>query len=661
MAQGTVTPLQLTAASALLQNQGINGLPAALTSSLSDIDGTTLFTNFTTAVTAYIAQSFATEATLASLLAIGSTTIPALGNSIPSAYTNITPTSEAPWGFTGLIDQTGNAYLGDGDVGKFCQGFMAVQGYLNTVNQFINSSVNVQTYLGPTFTSMDALVTNNISNLNPNFSGFALDLAQQGVLWNPANMAAYGTPAGLLQQLAAVGRFAGGFFGGLQSKLIEQGLTPADIKQLLRGQEQLSTTQFNRLQQSAYNAMTTVTGDALAQVMAILDVSLPNINTMADLLNPIKTFPRSYKTLYFPVGTVWQPIYNPDTSVNVAVAPTVAALLPAASGCEELGKIIPPGQAAANKAVQIGFQQITGLPLTTVPQLAEVVQGVADRNWDPTISYLADAVVNYGDPISTVYRAQQNVPVGVDITNTSYWLPTTLGGLNTMSGLPLIEAQTTPVASSVTTYFANDQATGSGPNGTITTCDVIGLAIDYNDFSTLLVTAKTNIDSLQTAGALAALNTAFLDIASAANEGQAIGHIADANNAIAAIQANVTYASQVSALQSAWTAMAEILSQEKSYQTQASLDYFNLQAGEQSSIMGFVLQLPQYGQQVDSCGACEFLEGVADTTTLGGQAIVGAMREGRNNQRLNSAQIGQDTTPSNQPAVTPVPAVNPVY
>ena len=168
-----------------------------------------------------------------------------------------------------LFRSTGNAYLGDGDVGKFCQGFMAVQGYLNTVNQFINSSVNVQTYLGPTFTSMDALGTNNISNINPNFSGFAQDLAQQGVLWNPANMSAYGTPAGLLQQLAAVGRFAGGFFGGLQSKLLDQGLTPADVKQLLRGQEQLSTTQFNKLQQLAYNAMTTVSGDALAQVMAI--------------------------------------------------------------------------------------------------------------------------------------------------------------------------------------------------------------------------------------------------------------------------------------------------------------------------------------------------------------------------------------------------------
>ena len=118
MAQGTVTPLQLTAASALLQNQGINGLPSALASALSAIDGTTLFTNFTAAVEAYIAQSFATESTLASLLAIGSTSIPALGNSIPSAYTNITPVSVAPWGFTGLIDQTGNAYLGDGDVGR---------------------------------------------------------------------------------------------------------------------------------------------------------------------------------------------------------------------------------------------------------------------------------------------------------------------------------------------------------------------------------------------------------------------------------------------------------------------------------------------------------------------------------------------------------------
>jgi len=71
--------------------------------------------------------------------------------------------------------------------------------------------------------------------------------------------------------------------------------------------------------------------------------------------------------------------------------------------------------------------------------------------------------------------------------------------------------------------------------------------------------------------------------------------------------------------------------------------------------------LPAYGLDTDQCGACDFLEQVADTSVLGGQAIVGVMREGRNNARLNQAQLAQNLAPSSDPAVAPVPVVVPVY
>jgi len=661
MAQGIVTPLQLTAAAALLDNQGINGLPAALTSALAAVDATTLYSNFTAAVNDYVAESFYTQSTMDLLLSIGASSCPALGNSIPTAYTNLTPVTQSPWGFTGLLQQTGDAYLGSGDIGKFCQGFMAIQGYLNTVNQFINSAVNVQTYLGPTFTDMNALITNNVSKINSNFEAYANDLYQQGQLWNPANMVLYGTPAGLLQQLAAVGRFNGGFFGDLQSALTAQGLASTDIRQLLRGQEQLTSTQFNTLQMLAYQAMTTVRGDTLQQVLSILNVTLANIDTMADLLNPIKTYPRSYSTMKVPAGTSWQPVFGPGTSVNLALAPIIDAVLPAASGCNELGKVIPPDQAVANKAIQIATEQITGLPLTSLRALAETVQGFAQSLWNPQLTYLANDYVNHGLPTFTVYQAQQDVPVGIDISNTAYWLPADLGGLSTLAGLSLLENQTTPVASSVSSYFATNQATGSGTNGTVTTCDVLGLAIDNPDFAAQLAIVLTNINSLQSAGALTALNTAFNDIASAANDAQVLIYIGNANTAIAAIVSNPSYASQVAALNSAWDAMASILSQEKTYQTLASVDYFNLQSGEQSSVMAFAQQLPQYGLQVEDCGACDFLQQIADTTTLGGQAIVGTMREGRNAARFSQSQLNQNLQPSSTSAVTPISVIPPVY
>ena len=666
MTQGIVTPLQLTAAATLLNNQGIKALPAELISALATINATTLFANFLTAVNTYVTQSYATESTLQSLLTIGTNDCAALGNSIPAAYTNLDyvvsaadGTSLAPFGFTGLIEQTGEAYLGTNDVGQFCQGFMAVQGYINTVNKFINSAVNAQSYLGPTFTDMDALITNNISRVNANFEGYANDLYQQGQLWNPANMALYGTPAGLLQQLAAVGRFKGGFFGDLQLALTTSGMSSADIQQLLRGQEQLTSTEFNRLQLLAYQAMTTVQGDTLQQVMSILDVTLPNIQTMADLLNPVKTYPRSYSTMNVPAGATWQPIFSPGASVNLALAPVVDSVLPAASGCNELSKVIPPDQAVANKAIQIATEQLTGLPLTSLPALAQTVQGLAQTVWNPALEYLPNDVVNYGTPNFTVYQAQQDVPAGTDISNTAYWLPTSLGGLSTLEDLPLIQSQTQPVADSVITFFATDQATGSGVNGTVTTCDVLGLAIDYNDFASDLIAAAIEITGLQSASALTALNTAYTNIAAAANDAAVLAEIANANAAIVSVVA--AYPSETATLNTLWNSMASVLSQEKTYQTRASIDYFALQTGEQSSVMAFVQQLPSYGLDTAACGACDFLQQIADTTVLGGQAIVGAMREGSNNSRLNQSQLNQNLQPSSEPAVTAIPVCLPVY
>jgi len=191
MANGIVTPLQLTATGALLNNQGIKSLPAALTAAITAFESTAVIADFLTALTTYQAQSFATEATLLSLQSIGNTTCAALGDSIPSTYTNLTPVVD-PGGFSGLITQTGNAYLGNGNTAVFCSNFTAVEAAKKTVNNFINSAVNAQTYLGPTFSGMDSFTTNSISNINPNFDGFATDLFNQGNLTSFSDIYFYG-------------------------------------------------------------------------------------------------------------------------------------------------------------------------------------------------------------------------------------------------------------------------------------------------------------------------------------------------------------------------------------------------------------------------------------------------------------------------------------
>lgn len=673
MAQGIVTPLQLTAAAGLMANAGIKPLPAALNAALVAFNSTTLISNFIAAVNFYKAQSFATQSTLESLLSIGNTVCPALGNSIPASPVGSYPYLNAeylttpfnatdgstldPSGFSELIRQTASAYLGDGDNGRFSQGFMAVQGYINTTNTFINSAVNAETYLGPTFSSTDSLITNNISDMNPDLGAFGTDLANQGLLTNFGDLNQYGTPGALLRQLATVGRFQGGMPGFVSNPLQTAGINAAGIQSLLNGGVDITESQYNLLQRQAYQAMQNITGDALTQVLQILDVTTANIANMADLLDQSKIFPNSYTTLQTPTPTGYEPIYGPDLSVNLDLANNVANFLPQPTGCDDLQKVIPAALAVSSKAVQSSYQQLQGVNATSLPALAQAVKGFSPNTWNLDNTYLADALVSQGQPIPTLYRAQQDVPAGTDINDTNFWLPTTVGGLSTAAGLPLIQDQTQIIASSVSDYFANSVATGTGPNGTITTCDVLGLAIDHDDFASRLNTATSAVNTLQSAGSLNTLNTAYTAILVAANDAAVLTQIANANAAIAALSANPN----VPTLNTAWTYMANLMNLSAKYTTEASIDYFVLPAGDKVSVMALVQNFSQYGTQNNSCGPAAFLNSVADTNTLTGQAIVACLREASNAQQLGRAGLGLDITPSTTPAVTPVPAVIPVY
>jgi hypothetical protein len=674
-----LSPLQLTASVSLLQNQGLKPFPATLATAIQTFNATTVISNFLAAVSFYKAQTFATQSTLASLLSIGATVCPALGNSIPETPVGNYPYLDSeylinylgavdgstidPSGFSNLIEQTCAAYLGNGDAGKFSQGFVAMQGYISSTNQYINSSVNANQYLGPLFTNMDDLVTANIASMTTDLPSFGVDLANQGNLWNMSKLDLYGTPAGLLQQISALAGIRGRTVPDLQNVLISMGLSATDIANLvndnrvgLNNPTGLTQNEFDKLQLLAYNATTMISGDALTQILDILGVTTPGIDSLDDLLNPVIMFPLSYASLQTPSPNGPVPIFNSTGAVNSSITPIVNSYLPTSSGCDELGKIIPPAQATANKAIQVSFQQINNIPNSTLPNLANTVLGNTDNPWVVTQPYLANAVVGYGSPVPSYYRATDDVPAGTDINNTAYWTPTTLGGLSTMADLPLIQAQTTPVDSSVTSYVATTMATGTGPDGTITTYDVLGLALDSDNFAAQLNTATTAINALQDAGSLNVLNAAYVSVISAVNDAGALVSIANANAAIAALSASP----YVTTLNTAWTYMANLMNLSAKYTSQAGIDYFLLQPGDKNSVYAFVQNLPYYGLLTANGDAAEFLENIADTTTLGGQAIVGTMREGRNNVRLSAASLYNTNQIPSNPEIAPIPVIDPV-
>lgn len=373
MAQGVLSPLQLTGGAGLLQNSGI-AVNSGFVSKIDEYESITFIADLLTTLSLSSAAGLS-GSTIASLRTLGNVACPALGDSIPAGFAGVNPIpAPSNAGFVSIFPAIGAKYLGNGDVGKFAQAFAAAQGYVGQVNQFIISAANANEYLGPTFTNLDDMITGDLSKISLALPALGSDFEQLGFLIPLSDLDHLGEPAALLQQLSKQGNMGNSTLPCVQVALEMSGLTTTDITNLISNNREslfnpngLSTNQFDRLQQKAYQGMNMVSGDCLADVLAILDVTTPGIGDMADLLDPTKILPNSYPSLKFED----QLIYAPDGSINSGISNTLNATTP--TGCDELGKIIPPSQAVANKALQFQLQQVSGIQNLTLPQLAAIL------------------------------------------------------------------------------------------------------------------------------------------------------------------------------------------------------------------------------------------------------------------------------------------------
>ena len=246
--------------------------------------------------------------------------------------------------------------------------------------------------------------------------------------------------------------------------------------------------------------------------------------------------------------------------------------------------------------------------------------------------------------------------------------------LGTMKGLDLIANTATPVPADVATYYATNIALGSGPSGTFLTTDFFGstAGIHYN---TDLSTVTSTITAQLTAGALATLNTVYSQMVSVVTgaygapptvtipSGSAAGVYATYDAALAALvtAANAAVGAAITAmgatttasLNTSWYTMVSHSANEAIFQTKASIDYATLTAGAQLPITAFIPALAGYGQQTQTGMAAQFLESIANTANQYGQAMVGALREGRNTAGLNAVNLKIDNAVPQQPNSVP--------
>jgi len=284
---------------------------------------------------------------------------------------------------------------------------------------------------------------------------------------------------------------------------------------------------------------------------------------------------------------------------------------------DRLKVIIPADQALANKALQASFEQVKG--------------------------------------ISEIQSLQQ--------------FANTVAALETNQGLNLINSQTQAVPTDVQNYIANSVATGTGPNGTVTIGDVMGAASGYN-ITTQLANVISNAANINTT----TLNTTYNRMVKALNgdytvlsvitipAGPGQGTYSNINDAILSLcsSANVTisglvstYPSQTANISNNWTILSNAVSNQVTNFVASGIDYANLVPNSFPAIKSFVDNLHDWGVQTESGGPAEYLQAVATTTNQTGQAIVGAMREGRNIAALNNGGVGLNSEIPATPATPP--------
>lgn len=373
MPDGVVSNLGLTAGAGFYANTGITA-NTGYANTISSYQSNDLIANllYTIDKAATDAGLAVTAGTLANLQSIGASVAgnycPALGDSVPSNVSVVT----ANVGLSGLLTANANVYLGSGNFRVFAQAFQTALGFASVTNQVILSVCNSTDYLGPTFTTMDELISGNIATVTLAYDAFGADLLATGRLLSFDPLDLLGTPAGLLRAIARAGNMVNGTTPAIRNALIAQGLTDADIADLVNDNREslfnpngLTETQFDRLQKQAYPGLCEVVAADLTDSLTILEVTTPNITALCQLLDPKKIFPTSYPALK--INDVL--IYNADGSVNeTAVLPE---LVP--SGCENLAKILPPDQAAATRALQVAFSQINSITLIDGAQLARIL------------------------------------------------------------------------------------------------------------------------------------------------------------------------------------------------------------------------------------------------------------------------------------------------
>lgn len=243
--------------------------------------------------------------------------------------------------------------------------------------------------------------------------------------------------------------------------------------------------------------------------------------------------------------------------------------------------------------------------------------------------------------------------------------------IETLKNLPQVQDQTQPLSPAVQAFYANTLAGGSGPDGTYLITDFFGTAAGV-PANSVLPEVNTILAARVADGTLTALNAVYYNMLQTCNgafgdpvagpvtipSGPGAGVYTNAEEAMLVliplasaeiVTAAGTMGADTTTLNTAFDSMAGQATQEVTNQAKAKIVQSALLANDQMSILALTASITNLGTEVAVGQAAQFFEEIVDLSTQAGQAIVGAMREGRNQVQLDSVGISRyDTVPDTQ-------------
>jgi hypothetical protein len=295
---------------------------------------------------------------------------------------------------------------------------------------------------------------------------------------------------------------------------------------------------------------------------------------------------------------------------------------------DRLSQIVPADQALAAKALATSLQQITGVTNMTLPVLANTVTNLQTTINLPSVSALTQAVpTSVANYLSNIGGANGQ-PIGVcDILGIAAGYQVTDSFLNTVSTFANTNiAYLTTVYQNMNSVVGN--VYGDPVAGPVTIPSGQPAAGTYyaatSNVANVITVTATAADSAMTGtgGDTPPTGPGLIPVAKIE-----VGNIATTSSA------------QVAALNSYFTSMASQVTQEKSLQAAAQIDFANLIPNNSPTVYSLIYSLPTYGQQTEVGGPAQFWQGVADVSTFTGQAVIATMREGINKSLLGNAGV----------------------